>query len=70
MLAPTTSEYGAVGTFVSAEPIEEPLPQLGFHYSVALPLSVGMGVHYSDHGVLGSSFELEPRRGRRVSDQS
>ncbi len=56
-------ESTAVGTFTSFLPLNQPLPQLGFHYFVAPPLSVGMGIHYSDRDIYGSTFEIEPRVG-------
>lgn len=58
-----TYEGVSAGTFTSLYPIEQPLPQLGFHYFVAPPLSVGVGFHYSDRDALGSAFEVSPRVG-------
>lgn len=52
----------AAGTFLSLVP-GAPLPQLGFHYFVAPPLSLGVGLHYSDVSHRGSAFEIEPRVG-------
>lgn len=56
-------EFGAGGVFTSLVPLLEPLPQLGFHYFVAPPLSVGLGFHYSDRDALGTALEVEPRVG-------
>ncbi|MEB2313386.1 MAG: hypothetical protein OZ928_16195 [Polyangiaceae bacterium] len=57
------SEAVATGTFTTFSPAYQPLPRLGFHYFVAEPLSLGLGVHYSDLERLGSSLELAPRVG-------
>lgn len=55
-------KYTMVGTFTSLG-AAAPNPQLGFHYFVAPPLSVGLGLGYSDLDQVGSTFEIEPRIG-------
>ncbi len=61
--APDATEGTSAGTFTSLTPFAQPLPQIGFHYFVAPPLSLGLGVHYSDRDTLGSAFEVSPRVG-------
>jgi hypothetical protein len=60
------NEATTVGTFTSFVPLSQPLPQIGFHYFVAPPISVGLGFHYSDRDLFGKSLELAPRVGVAV----
>lgn len=62
----TPDESVSAGTFTSLSPLAQPLPQLGFHYFVAPPLSLGVGLHYADRDSLGSTFEVSPRVGVAV----
>jgi hypothetical protein len=52
-----------IGVFTSYFPFITPQQKVGLHYFVAAPLSLGLGLHYSDNDELGETVLLAPRVG-------